>query len=185
MAQHLSLESFEQCQDGTAIPSAEYDAGYQEGLATASATQRTDQETLDQEFVQAISDINFGFVEARAQLLDSLAPLFAGIVQKLLPQIGHDCFGQLLIETICDAAKHDTASPPVLHVHPTQQSAIAKLVDEHALDIKVCDDPDLAMHAAWIRHENGESCLDVDSLLANISTTLNAISAGQLKGMTP
>jgi hypothetical protein len=181
MAQHLALESFEQYDDGSAIPSADYDAGYQEGFAAASAASQVDQNALQQELVQTISELGFGYAEARAQLLESLEPLFSAVAQKLLPQVGHDTFGHLLIEAVCDAAVLDAENTPVLHIHPTQRNSIVKLVEEHALDIKVCDDPDLTAHAAWIRHENKETCLDVDSLLAKISTALNAVPAGQLK----
>ena len=175
MAQQLALESFEQCHGDSSAASAEYSAGYQEGLAEATAAFQADQNTLSSAFVQTVSDLNFSYAEARAQLIEQLEPLFTVVTQKLLPQISHENFGAILIEAITGAAARDTAQPPVLHVHPSQRQLIEKLSKEQALDVEIREDPTLSAHAAWIGLAHGETHLDIDSLLTNISETLDAI----------
>ena len=185
MAQQLSLESFEQCFDEPTASSAEYSTGYEDGIAAATAAFQADQQTLNETLVQAISDMTFSYAEARGQLLETLAPLFRTVVQKLLPRISQESFGPLLIEAIIDAAARDTAKPPVLHIHPSQQRSIESLVQAHGINIVTFNDPALSEHAAWICLEHGETYLDVDSLLTNIGETLDAISAFQSEDGTP
>ncbi|MCG3269093.1 hypothetical protein [Yoonia sp. I 8.24] len=175
MPQQLALESFEQHSDDAAAPSAEFEAGYEEGYAAAIATAKGNQNALGDAFVQAISDVEFSHAEARAHILKSLTPLFTTVIEKLLPQLSYDSFGLLIVQAIYEAAQHDTAKLPVLQIHPNQRQAVETVAHEHGLEITITEDPTLASHAAWIGQARGETYLNVDSLLTETSATLSAI----------
>ncbi len=176
MPQQLALESFEQHQDEATAPSAEFEAGYEEGYAAAVATAKGNQDALGDAFVQAISDVEFSHAEARAHILESLSPLFNTVITKLLPQLSYDSFGLLIVQAIYEAAQHDTTKLPVLQIHPSQRQAVESAAREHGLEITINEDSTLSSHAAWIGQDRGETYLDVDSLLKETSETLRAIS---------
>jgi hypothetical protein len=176
MVRQLALESFEQHNNDVATPSVEFEAGYQEGFAFAMATAKGDQSALSNAFVQAISNVEFSHAEARAQILDSLTPLFNTVIEKLLPRLSYESFGLLVIQTIYEAAQHDTVKLPALHLHPSQRQAVEAAAYENELEITIDEDPTLTPYAVWIGQAQGETYLDVDSLLTETSATLSAIS---------
>ncbi len=175
MAHVLSLESFEDALTESSGPSADFDQGYQEGLAAGVATVQAETEALSAAFVQTMSDIDFTYAEARGQILASLSPLLTLITEKVLPHCVAAGFTGQLSALLMDAAAADTAANIELHVHPAQQAAVEAAMQALPTKVTVIGDATVSEHAAWIAQGRSETRLDADRLLARIDEILRAI----------
>lgn len=175
MGQALSLESFEEEHVEDVTETDGYQLGYQEGLQAGLAQAAADAAALNAELVQSIGNIDFTYTEARSQLLGSLTPLLTTIVEKVLPHCVAEGFAGQLADLLLQAANEDANAAMTLHVHPSQRIAVEAATKDIGDQVIVQDDPQLDVHAAWIKQERSETLLNVDSLLTTISETLSAI----------
>lgn len=175
MPTSLSLESFENAIADDGAPNADYNQGYEEGLAAGFNTAKAESETLTAALVQAVSDIDFTYAEARGQVLAALSPLFATIAERILPHCVSTGFATELADMLAEAAAADTAARTVLHVHPAQLAAVEAAITTLPSAVTVVADPALDEHAAWIENGHSETLLDVDALLKRITEVLGAI----------
>ena len=150
--------------------------GYAEGHAAAMAEVAAHQSHLSQDVVQAISDISFGFAEARLHVMTSLEPLFRVLVDRLLPATLPDSFRTHVVATLIAAAKADIAQPFHLTLHPKQIESVAAILPPtlSAL-VTLTADGALSRHSATIRHGRMETAIDHDALQADIVQALSAL----------
>lgn len=175
----LSLEPFDAAPVDDSGPNATYQEGYEDGLRAGLAAAQADSTALHASLVQAISDVDFSYAEARAQLLTALQPLFATITEKLLPQCIGTGFPAHILDELNAAANSGASGPMRIHVHPDQQDAVRKTAECLKTDISVGADPSLDLHAAWIQCGNAEAKLDLDRLLAQITQALEPMMLSQ------
>ena len=177
MAILFALEDFATPVDRTPDPvKAEDLPGYEEGYAAAMAAVSLRQTQLAQDTVQAVSDITFGFAEARLHVMASLEPLFRTLIQIVLPATLPDSFRAHLIARLTAAAKADVARPFVLALHPRQIAAVDHILPPAIAPLlTLCADPRLSLHTATIRQGDVETALDHDALLADVSEALSAL----------
>ena len=179
MALLLRLEDFDaqnpagHGQDAEALAALPgYDAGFAAGRAAALA----ERSNLDAALVQTLSDMAFGFAEARQHVLQSVTPLFRALVDQVLPSIVDDAFRARLLETLGTIAHSRVTGPVRLIVHPDQIDAVAALVPNvQGIEIDLRHDPEIGAHGALISHGTAESTLDLDDLVAQISDVLCAL----------
>ena len=149
-----------------------YDAGYAAAMAEVTARQAQ----LAQDTVQAISDITFGFAEARLHVMASLEPLFRSLIDTVLPTTLPDSFRAHVVARLVAAAKTDIARPFVLSLNPGQVGAVrAILPPSLAPLLTLAADPGLSAHTATIRQGECDTALDHDALLADVSQALSAL----------
>ena len=171
----LTLESFEDALTDESGPTTAFNDGYQQGFDAGRAAAEMDSATLGSALVQAISDIDFTYTEARAQLLKSLGPLFETLTEAVLPHCIETGFAGQLAEELARAAAADTNSPIRIHIHPDQLVAVQMATEQH-LEVEIHADPALGPHAARIEHGNTETQLELDRLLGRINEALGAIA---------
>lgn len=169
----LSLEQFDVTQADEGAEHLAYQEGYEEGLRAGLACAEAENAALNATLVQAISDIDFSYAEARAQLLHSLEPLFETLISTLLPHCVESAFASLLQTELNAAADSATGGPICIHVHPSQQATIKRATESLATKLFVRTDITLDQHAAWIQCGNTEARLDLDRLLEQISQALD------------
>ncbi len=169
MSQILSLESFEVALGNDDVASADYNQGYQDGLAAGAAAAQAEAAVLDEAFVHALSDIDFTYAEARRQILQSLGPLFATLVDHVLPHCIETGFASQISDVLQKAATADATAPITLHVHPDTYDAVAARLADMNVQLNLKTDPSLSPHATWVQHGDGETLLDADKLLVEIS----------------
>ena len=174
MVQLLSLESFDNCAADDPTTSPDYHHGYEDGFAVGVETANAEAEALSAQFVQSLNAIDFTYAEARSQLLASLEPLLLQIATKILPHCVESGFVGQLADILQQAAAQDAASAVTLHIHPSQQTALKSAAQNTAAEVTIVTDPTLSEHAAWIKHGNEETLLNVDGLLDAIGETLRA-----------
>ena len=172
----LSLESFEAeaAQDDTAT--ATFNEGYQQGFDASQAAAAADSTALAAALVQAISDIDFTYAEARAQVMQSLNPLFDALTTAVLPHCVSSGFTSQIASMLMTAAGADTEAPFRLHVHPDQVAAVEAATDNLPNNINILPDATLSLHAIWIERGARETHLDLDRLLAQITEALGAVA---------
>ncbi|SEM60233.1 flagellar assembly protein FliH [Loktanella fryxellensis] len=173
----LMLEDFAQAAadpDGDTRPAsaAAFDAGYAQATDDMAARQAQ----LSQDLVQGISDIGFGFAEARLHVMAGLEPLFRALVAKVLPTILPDSFRSHLTAHLVHVAKADMATPFRLKVHPSQLTAVGDcLPDAIARLLVLSGDATLGPHVALITRSESETLLDHDALNRDITAALSAL----------
>lgn len=152
--------------------------GYDDGFAAGQASTAAAQSALAAEMVQSLSEMSFGLAEARQAVLGQLVPLFDLIAVRLLPEVVAASFGPHLAEVLKSAAEEDIASPCVLRVHPDQEAAASAAIDSApALQITVRADPMMSPLAAVLQGaDSGGTVLDLDALVTQITTALEALS---------
>lgn len=176
MTHMLSLESFDGSGSNPKRPSPDFQSGYEQGFDAATELASADATALKEQLVHAIADIEFGFEEARAELLHSFRPLLSAISNQLLPAMVAASFGPALFDAVKLAVETGTSGGPTLFVHPTQRQAIEQLFADQKLAIRISDDNTLSENSAWIDCVEKETFLDADSLIAQIKDTLSALT---------
>ncbi len=176
MIHALSLESFDDPEASASQETTIYQDGYDQGLADARKSQEADQSELTIGLVQAISDLEFKYVEARAEITASLAPMFEAVTQKVLPQcISHSFIMQ--ITAILNGSTAQCASIPLkIAVHPSQKDAVALALKQSVSNAVITADDQLSNHAAWICHDREETHFDMDAVAKKIEVILSTIS---------
>ncbi|MDX8346404.1 hypothetical protein SLH49_00245 [Cognatiyoonia sp. IB215446] len=176
MSQLLSLESFDDIEIDDAVETRSYQDGYDQGYTAGLHAALAEQAALTEECVEALSAIDMTFTEARRQLLDSLQPLLHDLSDKVLPHCVANGFADQIAALIFDTTKQNAGATLTLHVHPSQQAAIAATAQKTTANVIIKTDPSLSPHAAWLAHSGSEALLDMDGLLASIAEILKAIS---------
>jgi len=175
MSQTLSLESF----DGGLVqddqPGTAFNLGFEDGFAAGEAAAKANAAALNDTLVQAVADAEFTFAEARGQVLRSLAPLFAAVVDKVLPHCIATGFAGHLADLLIQAAADDLGAQLELHVHPENTEAVEAALADLPNAVIVLPDKSLTPHAAWIKRSNGDTLLDADALLSEICAALSTI----------
>ena len=150
--------------------------GYAEGYAAAMAEIEASQTRLAQEVVQAISDITFGFAEARLHVMAGLEPMFRTLIDTVLPATLPESFRAHVVARLVANARTDVARPFVLALHPGQIDAVTAILPPPlAALLTLTPDPRLSPHAASIRQGDLETALDHDALLAEVTQALSAL----------
>lgn len=172
----FTLESFEEPQPGTLYQNQAYDDGFAAGHALGLQEANEEQAHLAAQTVQAIADLNFTYGEAKAEITQSLGPLFAEITQRLLPHCIAAGFGTEIATMLQTRLQDHLDGGLALCVHPSQVEAVKAAIGNAATVTDVVADETLSPHAAWLRAGATASHLDLDQLCAEITTILAAIN---------
>ena len=136
MALLLRLEDFETDHAGQDGPDQHTLAalpGYDAGFAAGQVAALSDQKHVDAALVQTLSDMAFGFAEARQHTLAGMTPLFAALIDQLIPRVVEESFRARLLETLSDLAGKSIAGPTRLIVHPDQIDAVSAILPSWTL----------------------------------------------------
>ena len=174
--QALSLESFDAPDENDTATLAAYDDGFRAGLAHGQAEAAENQKTLQAGLIQAISDLQFTYVEARAEFIVSLEPLLTAIPDIILHTCVDAAYTLQIAQLISDAAQASDPGKMTLTVHPSAYDAVVSAVSNSALDVAVDQDPTLSPHAVWVGRASGEMLIDFDAVSAQVTEILSAIT---------
>ncbi len=177
MTKFLTLEDFAKPHPAAPLPTRVEDLpGYDAGYAAAMADSAAVQTRLSDDTVQAISDITFGFAEARLYVMAGLVPLFQILVDRLMPTSLPHSFRAQVVARLTDAARSDISHPFRVTLNPCQIAAISNVLPPTIGRLVVLDsDPALSPHSALISAGETETALDYDTLHADIAKALAAL----------
>lgn len=158
------------------VPSPDWRDGHAQGFAEGRAQAGTEQAALSVEMAQTLSDMAFGYAEARAHVLTALGPLFAALIDHVLPGVTEAAHASDLVSLLNAAAKQDSAVPLELTVHPTRSAGLAALLPYAVgLPILLISDPTVGPDQAILRTGRGETMLDTGAVIIGAKAALAAI----------
>lgn len=149
-------------------------AGFEEGLALGRAEAQADGAAVTRELAQSLQDLTFAYAEAREQVLVALRPLFALVVDRLLPALAAEAVGPWIVQALLEAARHDTAQPLVIALPPDRIEPVRACLPP-GLPARLEADPTLGPTAARLSQPGRESELDLDACLAAMGEALTAL----------
>ncbi len=174
MGQTVELESFDSAPSAPAGPSGDYQRGYEDGQEDATHAAQSGEAALQADLVQAVSDLEFTYEEARSEVMRALGPFLETLISTILPHCVSNGFVSQIMSILRDAAAVDLVDAPTIMVHPSQQQAVAQALESWPANLSVGVDDSLNPYAAWLRLAPEETLLDLDHLMAEISTLIGA-----------
>jgi len=172
----LSLESFDAPAKTETSDDAIYQAGFLAGIAEAERRAEGDQTTLRAGLVQAVSDLQFTYVEAQTDFLASLRPLMAAIPKSVLPACVEAAFCAQITDLLSEAANGLAGHRMAITVHPSAFQSVQAALAENAAPVALDQDPTLSPNAIWVGRSDSESMIDLDALSHSIQDVLSAIT---------
>jgi hypothetical protein len=162
--------------DAAPVPSADWRDGHAQGVIDGRATAAAEQSALSAEIAQTLSDMAFGYAEARAHLLTALGPLFAALINHILPGTAEVAQAGQIIALLNAAAEQDSAAPLELTVHPGRTADLSALLPYAVgLPIMLVADPAIGPDQAILRSGRGETVLDIGAVISGAKAALAAI----------
>lgn len=161
--------------DPTATPSDDWHEGHAAGMRAAAAAAEAAQERIRSELVQMLADISFGYAEAHTHLVATLRPLFAALIDKVLPAMLHETFGAHLLDALMSAAAQDMSRPVRIALHPAHIATFAPFVAQNStIPVELAGDATLSLADIRLLDGCAETAIDPDGLMADLRAILSA-----------
>ncbi|NCO87733.1 MAG: hypothetical protein GW886_13990 [Rhodobacterales bacterium] len=175
----LKLDRFDLPPDTGAVtdgPGPEWSAGFLAGELAGREAAMAEQTVIRSELVQTLGDMAFGYAEAHGQILAALRPLFAALVEKVLPAILHESFGAHLLDVLLEQAEKDMSRPVRILLNPAHLPGFSPLISQFpAFPVELAGDPALSLSEALIACGQAETAIDPDRLLADLRECLTGL----------
>ena len=172
----FDLAQFPETAAGDAAPNPDWLDGHGVGLAEGRALALAEQAALSAEIAQSFADMAFGYVEARAHVLQGLKPLFGALISRVLPQLTEVAMASHLTSLLHDTATLDSALPMELSVHPGRIDALTALLPYAVgLPIMLVADPGIGVDQAVLLSGRAETSLDIGALITGVQVAFEAI----------
>ncbi len=158
-------------------PSQEWQDGHAIGLQEALAATEAESLRLKVELVQTLSDKQFGYQEAKAEILNHLTPLFEALVTGFLPRYAQATLVPMLREELMATASACLDTPITIGVAPQNIEALSDVLAETPqLPFVARSDPSLALAQATFSGGPQDQMIDLDGLLAMVQETLASLT---------
>ncbi|MEL6958421.1 MAG: hypothetical protein AAGL89_05645 [Pseudomonadota bacterium] len=180
-AHQLSLESFDSDQPAEAARHPEYERGFAEGRAEAMASVEAGRRDAIAQLAGQLDDVNFGFEEARTQILVSLRGLMTDLADTIVPEVLNETFSQHLIETVLDVAEYHCAEPVIISVSPDNHASIEAALASSQAMFDINADHNLTDDQVTISHQESQQIIDFDALRRSLRTALLGLETMERK----
>lgn len=175
MTHAFQLESFEIASEAGNDPTAMHQESYADGYKAGLIAAKEDASVLNAELVQSLADLEFKYDEVRSEITQSLHPFLEALVENIFPQLAETSFILQLSQQLTNAANDSSTSAFILTVNPDMTAAIEAALNPSPINVAISADPNLTRNAAWVSYANHEQLIDVDQLIAEITSILAAI----------
>jgi flagellar biosynthesis/type III secretory pathway protein FliH len=150
-----------------------FDKGYAAGWDDAVGAQSDDAARLKSEVARSVQAMAFGFQEARAHLLKSLAPLIAAMVGKLLPDVARASLAPMVLDQLMPMAEVLTDTPVTILLHPRARENIeALLLGAPGLPVTLVEDRNLGEGQVYLKSPTVEILIDLDRATTDITAAI-------------
>lgn len=147
-----------------------YEQGYRAGWEDAAAALAEDQRKIRVDLAHSLQTLNFTFHEARAHVLQALAPLMQEMVTTLLPDLARTALPPLVVEQLMPLAEGLAETPLVLAVHAQDRDAIQTELDRlGTLPVTLREEASLAPGQVSIGRGLQEMQVDLNRALREIT----------------
>ena len=182
MSLALHLMSFDEPAEAPATngPSADYLKGFEDGAAAARTVAEKENNRLTAETVAALSELSFGYHEAKHLFAASLRPLFQAISDRIVPMVMHETFGRQLTDILEQESVKAMTTPITISLAPGDYDRFSPLFPdtEAAALIAVSSDQVPKGHAT-ITNGTRTIRFNPDDLTSAIHTALMAVTEHQ------
>ncbi|WP_151718318.1 FliH/SctL family protein [Gemmobacter serpentinus] len=122
-----------------------YEQGYRAGWDDATTAQSADQRKIRVDLAHSLQTLSFTFHEARAHVLQALAPLMEEMVARILPDLARQALVPMVVDQLRPLAEGLADAPLILMVHPQDREGIQAQLDRIGnLPVALREEPSLA-----------------------------------------
>lgn len=166
----------------TEIRLAGFEAGYEAGYEDASKLSKENDGRVDSELSAAISEIRFGFKEARRHILASLAPVINEVFSKLLPEMAQKTLQARLEEMVRKVLEVAADGPIAIQVNPKVKGDLTtRLTDQIEAPFRIEAEPSLSLSEAAVCAGHSGLHLDLDETVTEILRSVDAFFSQEEK----
>lgn len=173
ISSRITLESFESDGQADVAQSADYKRGLAKGLAQAETSQNADLSRSIGEISSALTDMAFGYEQARLHVLERLHPVLGQIAEAVLPLIAIETFGAHLIDVIEAEFQTATSAPIMITVTPDLVETLRSSLTGNIFTF--FGDPMLDVGQALICQDTTHVLLDLPALTLALQSALNGL----------
>ncbi len=153
-----------------------YEAGYQAGWDDAAKNDDEDRNRISAEFARNLQDLGFTFHEARSHVMQSLEPLLASMVEKVLPKLISDTIGQAIVEELLPLAAEAADTPIQVLVYPQGCETLEELLSQNnTIPIELVAEASLAEGQVYIRMGQIEKQIDLSGAVHRIGEAISGL----------
>lgn len=142
-----------------------FEQGYSAGWEDATTAQAKDHKRISTELASSLEDLSFTYHEASRAMLKTLEPVFATLIEKVLPTALNDLFGQQILSELKEIAANVSDIPAVILVPPGTAPAIEAMIPpDLGMPVRVLEDVALKDGQAGIKLGAEEREIDTTGL---------------------
>jgi flagellar biosynthesis/type III secretory pathway protein FliH len=170
----VTLERFEDTT--TEVPkSADYIRGFADGERAAQNSDAAQLTTAVESVASTLSDMAFGYEEARVQLLEKIRPLLVQLSEAVLPGLALETFSAHLIDVITRDFEAATKRPIQISVPPDTADYLEGVLSGHDGNFTFVGDIELTKGQALLHDGDTHILIDFPALILALQTALNGV----------
>lgn len=173
----ITLERFGSDCANASIESPDYQRGKADGIIHAETLNTAKIAQSINEVSATLSDMTFGYEEARQHILQQMQSLIRQISDKIVPEIAKATFGAHLSEVVDVELARSASLPIQIGIAPELLPAFDAL--ENSQHCVFVPDSNLKDGQAIILQHDVEIFLDLPSLVLALQSTLNGLESPQ------
>ncbi|WP_299636892.1 ABC transporter ATP-binding protein [uncultured Ruegeria sp.] len=152
-----------------------FEDGYGAGWEDATRAQEQSRGQISAELARSLEDMSFTYHEAIARMTMSLEPMFASLIQTVLPEMAERGLAARLVEQLCEMARSRAEQPMQVMVPPGCAEMVAALLpqDLHPTP-QVIEHSELEPGQARLQVGTSRREVDCTALLAAIAQIFDA-----------
>ena len=155
-----------------------FENGYKSGWDDATHAHSESQASISSELAQNLRDLSFTYHEARDHLLGSLAPLFRGIVETMLPVLSEHSLASHVAQQLEEIARDRADCRVEIHVASANCDKVRDILDpDLPMDIAVSGDTTLGDGQARMVFGTEEREIDITDIVDTIRSALAGANA--------
>lgn len=170
----MTLESFEPADALPPEQSAEYQRGFQTGLMAAQQSEAADIRHSIEGIASTLSDMAFGYAEARIFLLNRIRPLLVQVAESVLPQIAQDTFAAHLVDVLHNDFATLVSEPIRISVNPSVIDTLSGALGDTS-NFVVIADSELNSGQAVLKNPDTQIMIDLPALVLALQTALSGL----------
>jgi flagellar assembly protein FliH len=162
---------------------AAYEKGYTAGWEDAARAHMDEQAHISSELARNLQDLSFTFHEAQTALVQDMEAILTGLLERVLPGALRPALAECVVERAIDVAREPGQVVEIV-VAPENVDRVHALCETRpAPPLRVAAEPSLGAGQAFIRFAASEEKIDLDAVLADMSSAMaQALAFGDRAG---
>jgi flagellar assembly protein FliH len=158
---------------------AAYEKGYSAGWEDAATAHAEEQGHISTEFARNLQDLSFTFHEAQAALVRDMEAILSGIVERVLPGALRPALAELVVGRALDMTRRPGQVVEIV-VAPENVARVEALCQGRpSPPLRIAAEPSLGGGQAFVRFAEAEEKIDLDAILAEMSSAMGRALAAE------